>query len=314
MDSQNIHSIILQLKSITESIDKIVKGVGNPWTVWISSIMAFGTFILAGATIYIALATFRALKEDRNKLKEEKKGANKIFIERIKMYLTATLKIEELTNTIINSDKNKKIDFIDNIKLSAANRSLNATGKLPAGISAEDINNIYIKYFQIYDNIKLISGYFERKDEYAIFINKPQAFSANVIRKIVTLFDYIPQFINNFKNHIEQNKLNEAKIELFWMKLFCIETIMALITEKNLKLQEETYYYNVYKNKDYNYSVLINCCSKFINDMNEDKFINQNKNDAAISKLNGRIQNIIKEFKISKSIEIEDIEICKMFQ
>ena len=36
MDSQNIHSIILQLKSITESIDKIAKGVNNSWTVWIS--------------------------------------------------------------------------------------------------------------------------------------------------------------------------------------------------------------------------------------------------------------------------------------
>ncbi len=36
MDSQNIHGIILQLKSITESIDKIAKGVNNSWRVWIS--------------------------------------------------------------------------------------------------------------------------------------------------------------------------------------------------------------------------------------------------------------------------------------
>ncbi len=38
MDSQNIHSIILQLKSITESIDKIAKWVNNSWMVWISLI------------------------------------------------------------------------------------------------------------------------------------------------------------------------------------------------------------------------------------------------------------------------------------
>ncbi len=307
MDSQNIHSIILQLKSIAESIDKVAKGVNNSWTVWIPPI------VIAVGTLAMALATFMALKEDRNKLKEEKKGANKIIIEKIKMYLTTALKIEGQMNVITNGGE--EINEVYS-KLSAANKSLKEIGKPLAGFSTEEINfnNICKEISQINGNIKLnvklISGHFEREDEYAIFISKPQVFSANVIRKIVTLFGYIPQFMNNFENYIEQYELNKAKIELFWMKLFCIETIMTLITEENL--QKEIYYYNVYEDKNYTYSDLFNCCSKFIINMKEDEFIVQN--NEAISNLAGRIQNIIEEFKIDISKPIEDIEICKMFK
>ena len=305
MDSQNIHGIMLQLKSITEGIDKIARGVNNPLAVWVSLIMAGGTFILAIATVYMALATFTALKEDRNKLKEEKKGTYKVFIERIKKYLTATDKIEELINKIIDK-KNEKPDFKDWAKLLASNVSIKETGELPAGITKEDIKNITEKESSIDYNIKLLQGYFERKEEYAIFISKPQAFSANVIRKVITLFDYIHQFINNFQENIKQNELIKAKEELFWMKLFCIETIMVLIIDGNL--QKEIYYID--RHNSYTYSDLINCCSKFIINMNKDEFIQQN--DEANSKLIGRIQNIIKEFNIDISKPIEDLEICKM--
>ncbi len=306
MNSQNIHVIMLQLKSITEGIDKIARGVNNPLAVWVSLIMAGGTFILAIATVYMALATFMALKEDRNKLKEEKKGAYKVFIERIKKYLTTTDKIEKLIKKIIDKE-NEIPDFKDWAKLLASNVSIKETGELPAGITKEDINNITEKESSIDYNIKLLQGYFERKEEYAIFISKSQVFSANVIRKVITLFDYIHQFINNFQENIKQNELIKAKEELFWMKLFCIETIMALIIDGNL---QEEIYYNVDQHGSYTYSDLINCCSKFIINMNKDEFIQQN--DEANSKLIGRIQNIIKEFNIDISKPIEDLEICKM--
>jgi hypothetical protein len=145
MDSQNIHGIMLQLKSITEGIDKIARGVNNPLAVWVSLIMAGGTFILAIATVYMALATFTALKEDRNKLKEEKKGTYKVFIERIKKYLTATDKIEELINKIIDK-KNEKPDFKDWAKLLASNVSIKETGELPAGITKEKIKGVRFIY------------------------------------------------------------------------------------------------------------------------------------------------------------------------
>ena len=48
MDSQNIHSIILQLKSITESIDKIAKGVNNHWMIWIAPIFSLITALFLG--------------------------------------------------------------------------------------------------------------------------------------------------------------------------------------------------------------------------------------------------------------------------
>ena len=54
MDSQNIHSIILQLKSITESIDKIAKGVNNSWTVRIS---------LAGILVALLLGVIGIFQE-----------------------------------------------------------------------------------------------------------------------------------------------------------------------------------------------------------------------------------------------------------
>ena len=46
MDSQNIHGITSQLKSITVGIDKIAEGVNNPWTVWVP---------LAGVIVALAL-------------------------------------------------------------------------------------------------------------------------------------------------------------------------------------------------------------------------------------------------------------------
>jgi hypothetical protein len=49
MDSQNIHSIISQLKSITESIYKIARGVNNHWSVWIAPISSFITALLLGS-------------------------------------------------------------------------------------------------------------------------------------------------------------------------------------------------------------------------------------------------------------------------
>lgn len=82
---------------------------------------------------------------------------------------------------------------------------------------------------------------------------------------------------------------------------------MALIIDGNL---QEEIYYNVDQHGSYTYSDLINCCSKFIINMNKDEFIQQN--DEANSKLIGRIQNIIKEFNIDISKPIEDLEICKM--
>ena len=52
MNSQNIHNIILQLKSITESIAKMAKGVNNSWTVWIAPIFSLMTALFLG---YIAI-------------------------------------------------------------------------------------------------------------------------------------------------------------------------------------------------------------------------------------------------------------------
>ena len=54
MDSQNIHGIILQLKSITESIDKIAEGVNNSWRVWIS---------LAGILVALLLGVIGIFQE-----------------------------------------------------------------------------------------------------------------------------------------------------------------------------------------------------------------------------------------------------------
>ncbi len=39
---------MLQLKSITESIDKIARGVNNHWTVWIAPISSFVTALFLG--------------------------------------------------------------------------------------------------------------------------------------------------------------------------------------------------------------------------------------------------------------------------
>ena len=54
MDSQNIHGIILQLKSITESIDKIAGDFNNPWTIWIS---------LAGILVALLLGVIGIFQE-----------------------------------------------------------------------------------------------------------------------------------------------------------------------------------------------------------------------------------------------------------
>ncbi|MCL4546384.1 MAG: hypothetical protein M1576_01415 [Deltaproteobacteria bacterium] len=48
MDSQNIHGIILQLKLITEGVDKIAKGVNNSWTVWVPLIIPSIVALLLG--------------------------------------------------------------------------------------------------------------------------------------------------------------------------------------------------------------------------------------------------------------------------
>ena len=305
MDTQNIHLILLQLKTITESIGKIAKGINNPVPIWAQVGVFIVTFILAIATAFMASATFLTLKRDEKRLKEDRKGSYKVFIERIKMYLTATNKIEELTKKIIDKE-NEKPDFKDWAKIMAANKSLKDTGSLPAGISQEDIKNINDKdiHIQISDNIKLLIGYLERKEEYYIFLNKPQIFSSNIIRKTITLFDFIPQFLNDFQKNIGENKLNEAKIELFWMKLFCIETIMALISEGDFK--KEVYYEN------YTYSDLFDCDAKIIIDMHSDKYFKQN--DEAILSLKERILIVIKEFNIDAAKEVEVPEKCKIFE
>ena len=52
MDSQNIHGIMLQLKSITEGIDKIAKGVNSSWTGWISLLGVIVALALGVAGIF----------------------------------------------------------------------------------------------------------------------------------------------------------------------------------------------------------------------------------------------------------------------
>ncbi len=52
MDSQNIHGIILQLKSITEGIDKIARGVNNPLAVLVPFVGVIVALVLGVAGIF----------------------------------------------------------------------------------------------------------------------------------------------------------------------------------------------------------------------------------------------------------------------
>ncbi|MHB1657665.1 MAG: hypothetical protein ACYCSZ_15020 [Burkholderiales bacterium] len=194
-------------------------------------------------------------------------------------------------------------------KLDASDRSIKETGRLPGGISEEDIKNIMEKLSTFNFDISLIKGYFERKEEYAIFINKPQLFNnGNVVRKIITLFDHIAQFLNDFQNNtdINQKRLEKAKIVIFWLQLCCVETIMAMIKDINL---EDEIYYN-YEQQGCKYFNLFNCCSKIIIDINNSPSFVEVTN--GFPKLSTKIDSIMKEFNINISQEFKDLEICEV--